>query len=258
MRSGAASPVFKWRDWRVVERNARKLGGIEALVCRMLHKKRCNPVAMASGGLFDRGSIDPAKAFGKVAQLLQRRVEQPQSAGIRAAFDVVIRGRELNQTLQKTMHVRLRFEPDRLPRHMRIPELGGVEVIEAGAKVRNEVGLVQSSALVPRRSVSHIAVVKSVVVPVPPMSRVRCSGPESSTFTIASSMRFAAPISPRCCSIRTADLSSASGFALFWPAMSGALPCTASKTAPASPMFAPATTPRPPTSPAARSDTMSP
>jgi len=108
------------------------------------------------------------------------------------------------------------------------------------------------------RNVSHNAVVKSVVLPVPPMSRVRCSGPEPSTFTIASLIRLAGPISPMCSSISTADCSSASGFALFCPAMSGALPCTASKTAPFSPMFAPATTPRPPTRPAARSDTMSP
>src|SRR3954451_17990040 len=113
MRSGAASPVFKWRDWRVVERNSRKLGGIEALVRRMLHKKRCNPVAVTSGRDFERRSIDPAPPLRKVAQLLQRRVKQPQSAGRRAAFHVVIRGRKLDQTLQKTMHVRLRFEPDR-------------------------------------------------------------------------------------------------------------------------------------------------
>src|SRR5438105_854854 len=215
MRSDAASPVFKWRHRRIVERDVWKFGRIETLVCRSLHKKRCNPLSMTSRRLFHRRPIDPAPALRKVIQLLQRRVEQTQSAGIRAAFDVVIGGRELDEALQKTMDVRLRFEPDCLPRLMGIPEFGGVEVIETGAKVRREIGLVQSSALVPRRSVSHIAVVKSVVVPVPPMSRVRCSGPESSTITMASSMRFAAPISPMCCSIRTADLSSASELALF-------------------------------------------
>jgi hypothetical protein len=40
--------------------------------------------------------------------------------------------------------------------------------------------------------------------------------------------------------------------------MSGALPCTASNTAQSSPMLAPGTTPSPPTSPAHRSDMMSP
>lgn len=174
----------------------RELGGIEPLVGRTLHKKRCNPLSVTSRGLFDRGPIDAAPTLGEVVQLLQRGVEQAESAGVRAALHMVIRGRELDESLEKTVDVRLRFEPDRLPRLMRIPELGGVEMIEAGAKVGDEVRLVQSSALVPRRSVSHIAVVKSAVVPVPPMSRVRCSGPESSTFTIASSTRLAAPVSP--------------------------------------------------------------
>ena len=58
--------------------------------------------------------------------------------------------------------------------------------------------------------------------------------------------------------MRIADMSSAVGFATFWPAMSGADPCTASKTAASAPMLAPGTTPSPPTRPAARSDTMSP
>ena len=44
----------------------------------------------------------------------------------------------------------------------------------------------------------------------------------------------------------------ASGFATPFPARSGAVPCTASNTAAWSPMFAPGTTPRPPTSPAHR------
>ena len=63
----------------------------------------------------------------------------------------------------------------------------------------------------------------------------------------------------RCCSIRTADSSSAVGLAMSRPAMSGAVPCTASNTpTPFSPRLAAGTTPRPPTRPAHRSDTMSP
>jgi len=47
-------------------------------------------------------------------------------------------------------------------------------------------------------------------------------------------------------------------FAFPVPAMSGAVPCTASKIAMSSPWFAPGTSPSPPTRPAARSDTISP
>ena len=151
---------------------------------------------MAPGNLFDRRPVDAAPAFRKAFQLFQGGVKKPQPARISPSFDVVIRRRELDQPLQKKMDVRLRFQPDRLPRLVRVPELGGVEVIEPGAEMGNEIGLAQSPALVPRRSVSHIAVVKSAVVPVPPMSRVRCSGPESSTLTMASSIRCAGPISP--------------------------------------------------------------
>ncbi len=143
------------------------------------------------------GPVDPAPPFWEPLQLLQRSIEKPKPARIRSAFDVVIGRGELNEALQKNVNVRLRLEPDRLPRFVRIPELASVEMIEPGAEVCGEVwSRGQSPALVPRRNVSHIAIVKSAVVPVPPMSRVRCSGPESSTFVIASSTRFAAPDSP--------------------------------------------------------------
>lgn len=51
---------------------------------------------------------------------------------------------------------------------------------------------------------------------------------------------------------------SADGLAIPFPAMSGALPCTASKMAAPVPMLPPGASPRPPTSPAARSLRMSP
>jgi hypothetical protein len=79
-----------------------------------------------------------------------------------------------------------------------------------------------------------------------------------STTPSARMMRSAALASSMCCSIITADSSRAVGFARFFPAMSGALPCTASNRPISVPRLAAPTTPRPPTSPAHRSDTMSP
>ena len=54
------------------------------------------------------------------------------------------------------------------------------------------------------------------------------------------------------------DMVIASGFTIPFPAMSGALPWTASNTAYSSPILAPGTTPSPPTRPAPRSEMMSP
>ena len=64
----------------------------------------------------------------------------------------------------------------------------------------------------------------------------------------------------RCCSISTADSSSAVGLAMFLPAMSGARAVHGLEhAAPLQPDVGGAgTTPSPPTSPAHRSDTMSP
>ena len=48
------------------------------------------------------------------------------------------------------------------------------------------------------------------------------------------------------------------GFTRFWPAYFGAEPCVGSNTAASIPKLPPGATPRPPTRPAARSETMSP
>ena len=135
-------------------------------------------------------AIEVVKAERKAFQFLQRRVEQTHRARERAALHVVVRRRELDQSLvEENEIVVIGFEPELLPRFVRVPELALVEepdsVLEA-----------QSVARVPLRSVSHIALVKSELVPVPPMSRVRCSSPLPRTTVIASWTRLAGPLSP--------------------------------------------------------------
>src|SRR5690606_1170637 len=94
-------------------------------------------------------------------------------------------------------------------------------------------------------------------VAVPPRSRVRTL-PSPRTFSMAPRNRAAASCSPRCRSIISAERRTAVGLATPLPAMSGAVPWTASNTAAVSPMLAPPTTPSPPTRPAQRSLMMSP
>ena len=125
-------------------------------------------------------SIDVVKRRRKSFQLFQGGGEKTHRPRKRPAFHVVIRGGELDQSLvEENEIVILGFEPELFPRFVRVPELPFVEepdsVLEA-----------QSVARVPLRNVSHIAPVKSEVVPVPPMSRVRCSPPLPRTTVIAS------------------------------------------------------------------------
>src|SRR5271169_542496 len=142
----------------------------------------------------------------------------------------------------------------------RDPELQrDVEHRPAGGDVR-PLALVQEDALGQRASVQSFAATARAnccVVAVPPMSwvlAVPCSRAEKRAF----STRRAHASSPRWRSIITAERRSAVGFATPLPAMSGAEPCTDSKTAHVSPRFAPGVTPSPPTRPEARSLMMSP
>lgn len=134
--------------------------------------------------------IEFVKARRKTFQLLQCRVEQTHRSRKRAALHVVVRGGELDESLVEEHEVVVvRFEPELFPRLVSVPELAFVEepdsILEA-----------QSVARVPLRSVSHIAPVKSEVLPVPPMSRVRCSAPLPRTTVMASCTRLAGPLSP--------------------------------------------------------------
>ena len=97
----------------------------------------------------------------------------------------MVRSGDLNEPLEKLLDLRRRDEPDRLPRLVSFPELARIEVRDTAEQMSREVRFAQSFALVPRRRISQIAVVKSEVVPVPPMSLVLCSGPSPRSLMIA-------------------------------------------------------------------------
>src|SRR6476469_4071979 len=113
-----------------------------------------------------------------------------------------------------------------------------------------EVGTVEDRR---RHSLAMIASVNWSVVAVPPRSRVTVF-PSRIVSSSALRMRWARGSSVRYSSIMHAASMSAPGLAIPLPAMSGAVPCTASKIAPPRPMFAPGASPSPPTSPEIRSD----
>ena len=130
-------------------------------------------------------AIEIAVRIRKCTETANGRVDKPHAAAKSAALEVVIRSGELNQTLKILLEVRLSDEPDLLPRFVSLPELRSIEVLDPAEEMRGEVGFrPQSPSRVPRRSVSQSAEVKSAVVPVPPMSRVRCSSPAPSTLMI--------------------------------------------------------------------------
>src|SRR6266849_6204835 len=133
----------------------------------------------------------------------------------------------------------------------------GARLGPPGQSVPARSGLSRDASSRSDQRAEMIASVNSAVFAVPPRSRVRTL-PSAYTLWIARSKRSASLGSSIQRSIITVDIISAVGLARPLPAMSGAVPWTASKIAQRSPRFAPGTTPRPPTSPAHKSDTMSP
>ena len=78
--------------------------------------------------------IQAVKVRGKWLETAQGGIEEPHRPAQCAPFGVVICGGELNQALVKLDEIPVGFEPEMLPRLVRFPELGGVEVRDAFAQ----------------------------------------------------------------------------------------------------------------------------
>src|SRR4028119_2419370 len=213
--------------------------------------------------------------FNSSSMLLRSRVTTPSSAGrqvsVQIARRIGTRARRAAPHLAAAPHQLVYAAPQ--------PRYDAVERRHEGLREdrdphyapvtpgyfrpRARVNAAPTSPAVPVQSIGWdyrfemMACVNSFVPAVPPRSLVRVSG-FLSAASMPDCMLSAASAWPRCISISLAESSVARGFARFWPAYFGADPWTGSKTAISSPMFAPGATPRPPVSPAQRSERMSP
>ena len=70
-----------------------------------------SPDTMLSHRSLHRLAIDAAEAHGERGELFQPRIEQAHAAAKGSPLHVVVRGGDLNQTLQEQREVRLRDEP---------------------------------------------------------------------------------------------------------------------------------------------------
>ncbi len=92
----------------------------------------------------DSSAIEIAEKCLECGQTPQPGVEQSNRAGVCATFHMVIRGGNLNQTLEELLDVRFGRKPELLPRLMRFPEFFGVEVMNTFDEVRRKIGFAQS------------------------------------------------------------------------------------------------------------------
>ncbi len=86
-------------------------------------------------------AINSANVIGEFCEPRKSGIEQPHSAAKCAALQMVIRGCDLNESLQKLIEVGFCREPELFPRLMRFPELERIEMVDAGAEVPLEVRL---------------------------------------------------------------------------------------------------------------------
>ena len=87
---------------------------------------------MLPSGRHQRVTVDSAVQRREWPEFSQPGLEEPDSSGKGSALHVVIRRRELNESLKKLTNIRFRLEPQLFPGLMRLPELQPVEAIDSG------------------------------------------------------------------------------------------------------------------------------
>ena len=198
------SPVNEWWiDIRLISCNAQRriLLGVETGAGVTFLDQSGRPLRVNCSARRGATAINPAIRIGELREPPRSRCEKAHSSAERSPFHVMVGRCQLDEPLQVLPDLRFRGQPDRLPRLVRFPELLRVEMRQALQEMRTEVGF----QFCPLRSMSQMPAVKSAVVPVPPMSRVRSSGPPESSLSTASWIRLAASVSWMWCSIMMAD-----------------------------------------------------
>ena len=91
----------------------------------------CSPLLMLTSRRHQRVTVDSTVERRERLEFFQPRLEEPDGSGKRSPLHVVIRRRDLDESLEKLMNVRFRLEPQLFPRLMRFPELQAVESIDS-------------------------------------------------------------------------------------------------------------------------------
>ena len=92
-------------------------------------------------------TIEAAIWIRKCFEAAECGVEQPYAPAQRAALEMVIRRRKLNQSLEVLIEIRLRGQPDLFPRFVSVPEFSGVEVFDAAEEMRAELRFLSDASL---------------------------------------------------------------------------------------------------------------
>ena len=98
------------------------------------------PLSMQGRGTFDVSAVDAASRRWKSREPRQPRVKKTHPTAKCAALEMVIRGSDLNQSLQKLVEIGFRGEPQLLPRLVRLPEFERVEMADAARECGFEIG----------------------------------------------------------------------------------------------------------------------
>ena len=137
-RARAKSPSIKWRRRSAIcdnEAQHRILVFTESLVSFFVAEALRSPLTVRARKRFRGRAIQITESRRKCLEASQACVEQSHATGESTALQMMVRGGNLDQTLEKLLDVGFSSKPDLLPCFVRIPELARIEVGNAAQEM---------------------------------------------------------------------------------------------------------------------------